>query len=152
MENLIQIKLVQQADFHFAADFGNAGTPALVTDEPPPLGGGQGPNPEQVHGAAVANCLVARLLFAMRKFKNDPSPLQALATVTPVRNAQNRMRIGSIAVDLRLGVAATTVVSLDRILAQFEDFCVVTQSVRSAIAVTVRVMDLGGALLHSSDR
>jgi hypothetical protein len=30
---------------------------------------------------------------------------------------------------------------LDRILAQFEDFCVVTQSVRTAIPVDVRVLD-----------
>ena len=150
MENQIQIKLVQQADFRFAADFGNAVIPTLLTDEPPPLGSGQGPNPEQLLLAAVANCLAASLLFAMRKFKNDPSPLQAVATMNPVRNAQNRMRIGSIAVDLHLGVAATAVVSLDRILAQFEDFCVVTQSVRSAIPVTVRVMDVDGALLNTS--
>jgi organic hydroperoxide reductase OsmC/OhrA len=151
MENHVQIKLVQQADFRFAADFGNAAIPVLMTDEPPPLGSGQGPNPEQLLGAAVANCLAASLLFAMRKFKNDPSPLQATATVNPVRNAQNRMRIGSIAVDLQLGVGANAIASLDRILAQFEDFCVVTQSVRSAIPVTVRVMDADGALLHSSD-
>lgn len=150
MENPIQIKLVQQADFRFAADFGSAAIPVLITDEPPPLGGGQGPNPEQMLGTAVANCLCASLLFAMRKFKNDPSPLQAVATVTPVRNAQNRMRIGSIAVDLRLGVTANAIASLDRILAQFEDFCVVTQSVRSAIPVAVRVMDVDGALLHTS--
>lgn len=150
MENQIQIKLVQQADFRFAADFGSAAIPALITDEPAPLGSGQGPNPEQMLGAAVANCLSASLLFAMRKFKNDPSPLQAAATVNPVRNSQNRMRIGSIAVDLRLGVAASSITSLDRILAQFEDFCVVTQSVRTAIPVAVRVMDVDGALLYTS--
>ena len=150
MENQIQIKLVQQADFRFAADFGSAAIPTLITDEPAPLGGGQGPNPEQMLGTAVANCLSASLLFAMRKFKNDPSPLQAVATVNPVRNPQTRMRIGSIAVDLRLGVAASTISSLDRILAQFEDFCVVTQSVRSAIPVAVRVMDVDGTLLHTS--
>ena len=150
MENYVQIKLVQQADFRFTADFGNAAIPKLITDEPPPLGSGQGPNPEQLLGAAVANCLAASLLFAMRKFKNDPSPLQAVATMNPVRNAQNRMRIGAIAVNLRLGVVSSAIVSLDRILAQFEDFCVVTQSVRSAIPVTVRVMDVDGALLHTS--
>ncbi len=150
MDNQIQIKLVQQADFRFAADFGNAAIPQLITDEPPPLGSGHGPNPEQMLGAAVANCLAASLLFAMRKFKNDPSPLQAVATVNPVRNAQNRMRIGFIAVDLQLGVAANAITSLDRIIAQFEDFCVVTQSVRSAIPVAVRVLDVDGTLLHTS--
>ena len=38
----------------------------------------------------------------------------------------------------------------DRILAQFEDFCVVTQSVRESIPVSVRVLDVTGALLHHS--
>ena len=109
MENQIQIKLLQQADFRFAVDFGTAAIPVLITDEPAPLGSGQGPNPEQLLGAAVANCLAASLLFAMRKFKNVPSPLRAVATVTPVRNAQNRMRVGSIAVVLILGVAASAV-------------------------------------------
>lgn len=152
MESQVQIKLVQQADFRFAAHFDDPLMPVLMTDEPPPLGSGLGPNPEQLLGTAVANCLAASLLFAMRKFKNDASPLQAVATVTPVRNEQKRMRIGSIAVDLRLGVAESMIVSLDRVLSQFEDFCVVTQSVRSAIPVTVRVLDATGALLHTSSQ
>ena len=39
---------------------------------------------------------------------------------------------------------------LDRALAQFEEFCIVTQSVRSAIPVTVRVVDRAGAVLKAS--
>ncbi len=86
----------------------------------------------------------------MRKFKNDPSPLRAEATISTTRNAQNRVRIGAIAVDLHLGVNQANIVMLERILAQFEDFCVVTQSIRAAIPVTVRVMDATGALMHAS--
>jgi hypothetical protein len=37
----------------------------------------------------------------------------------------------------------------ERILDQFEDFCVVTQSVRAAIPVTVRVLDRDGAVLKA---
>ena len=37
---------------------------------------------------------------------------------------------------------------LDRLLAQFEDFCLVTESVRQGVPVTVSVSDAGGALLH----
>lgn len=150
MENQIQITLVQQENFRFAAHYDNPAIPVLITDEPSPLGSDQGPSPEQMLGTAVANCLAASLLFAMKKFKNDPSPLRAVATVSNTRNAQNRVRIGGIAVDLHLGIASGTLVSVERILAQFEEFCVVTQSVRAAIPVTVRVMEPDGTILRTS--
>jgi hypothetical protein len=37
----------------------------------------------------------------------------------------------------------------ERILEQFEDFCVVTQSVRAAIPVTVQVLDRDSIVLKS---
>ncbi|MEO7252674.1 MAG: OsmC family protein [Casimicrobium sp.] len=150
MDNPVQIKLEQQQDFQFAVHFDNPQIPVLLTDEPAPLGSGQGPSPEQMLAVAVANCLSASLLFAMRKFKNDPSPIRTSATIRTSRNAQNRVRISAVSVDVTLGVPAASITMLERILGQFEDFCVVTQSVRTAIPVTVRVLDAEGALLHTS--
>jgi organic hydroperoxide reductase OsmC/OhrA len=141
------IQLRQQADYRFEASFDDPALPTLVTDEPPPLGGGAGPNPARLLGAAVANCLAASLLFSLRKFRNDAEPLRAVATVSVVRNVQNRLRIGGIGVDLHLAVAAKDVKSLDRVLGQFEDFCIVTQSVRAGVAVDVRVIDRHGTVL-----
>ena len=146
-ESQFTIELVQQAGYRFEAHFDNPALPALVTDEPPPLGGDAGPNPARLLGTAVANCLAASLLFSMRKFKNQPEPLRAVATVEVVRNAGNRLRIGRIGVDLHLGAAAAEMKSLDRVLGQFEEFCIVTQSVRAGIAVDVRVIDREGAVL-----
>jgi hypothetical protein len=57
------------------------------------------------------------------------------------------LRIGRIAVDLHLGVPAAELRKPDRVLARFEDFCTVTQSVRAAIAVDVRVLDNAGSAL-----
>jgi organic hydroperoxide reductase OsmC/OhrA len=85
----------------------------------------------------------------LRKFKNEAGPLRATATVSMVRNAQNRLRIGRIAVDLHLGVSGTEITMLDRILGQFEEFCIVTQSIRTAIPVDVRVLDKTGAVLKT---
>jgi hypothetical protein len=67
-----------------------------------------------------------------------------------VRNAQNRLRVGGIAVDLHIGAKASEVSQLDRILTQFEEFCIVTQSVRAAIPVDVRVFDGADVLLKGS--
>lgn len=146
-ESTFTIELVQQADYRFEARFDDPALPPLVTDEPPPLGAGAGPNPARLLGAAVANCLAASLLFSLRKFRNQVEPLSAAASVSLVRNAQNRLRIGRIAVDLHLAGTAADVKSLDRVLAQFEDFCVVTQSVRAGITVDVRVLDRDGRVL-----
>jgi hypothetical protein len=54
--------------------------------------------------------------------------------------------MGRIEVEIRLGAAAADLRQLDRALAQFEDFCVVTQSVRAAIPVGVKVFDSDGTM------
>jgi organic hydroperoxide reductase OsmC/OhrA len=146
-ESEFTIELVQQADYRFEVHFDNPTLPVLVTDEPAPLGGDTGPNPSRLLGTSVANCLAASLLFALRKFKNRPEPLRAAATVELVRNEHKRLRVGRIGVDLHLGVAAAQLQSLDRALSQFEEFCIVTQSVRAGIPVDVRVIDRDGRVL-----
>lgn len=146
-EQQFSVELVQLVDFRFEAHFDASAMPVLVTDEPPPLGGGTGPNPARLLATAVANCLAASLLFAMRKFGNRPDPLRATATATLSRNEQGRWRVARIAVDLHLGATAGELKNLPRVLGQFEDFCVVTQSVRAAFPVDVRVFDSDGAVL-----
>ena len=146
-DNTFEIELVQEADYRFEAHFDNPALQPLLTDEPPPLGHDAGPNPSRLLAVAAANCLAASLLFALRKFRNNAEPLRAVARVSMARNAQNRLRIARIAVDLHLGAAAASLRSLDRVLGQFEDFCVVTQSIRAGIAVDVRVLDRDGTVL-----
>lgn len=147
MDGGFGITLDQQADYRFEITFDGTPAPPLVTDEPAPLGGDAGPNPARLLAAAVANCLSASLLFALRKFRNEPGHLHTTAVTSLGRNKRNRMRVTAIDVEIRLGVAAAALQGADRALAQFEDFCVVTQSVRAAIPVTVRVRDVDGVVL-----
>ena len=149
-EGGFRIELIQQSNYRFEVRFDDPQIPTLFTDETAPLGGNTGPSPVRLLAAAVANCLAASLLFAMRKFKNDPAALRAVATVQMVRNPEKRLRVGRIAVDLHLGTDASAITLLDRILGQFEEFCVVTQSVRLAFPVDVRVLDNRETVLHSS--
>lgn len=139
------IELRQERDFRFEIDFG-AGPP-LMADEDPPAGAGTGPTPVQLLAAAVGNCLSASLLFALRKYKQAPEPMRATAAATVGRNDRNRLRVEAIEVKIHLGVPAGSLEHLDRALAQFEDFCTVTASVRDAIAVTVEVYDRDGQRL-----
>ncbi len=146
-ESSFTLQLDQQVDFRFQASFDRPEVAPIIIDESPPLGADAGPNPSRLLGTAVGHCLSASLLFALRKFKNEPQPMSTRVTVHLVRNEQNRLRIGRMEAELRLGVPAQGLHQFDRVLAQFEDFCVVTQSVRAGIPVNVRVLDSEGAVL-----
>jgi organic hydroperoxide reductase OsmC/OhrA len=84
---------------------------------------------------------LASLLFSLRKYKQQPEPISAEVSVETGRNAENRLRIKAMNVVLTLGQPAAALQHLDRALAQFEDFCTVTQSVRGSIDVSVQVRD-----------
>ena len=142
------LQLTRQKDYQFNVQFDLAGVPNLQLDEPPPLGTESGPNASRLVAAAVANCLSASLLFCLGKFKQDPQGVTAHVTGKMVRNEQGRLRIGGLAVEIRLGQA---VERLAHCAEQFEDFCVVTDSVRKGIPVSVRDLDAAGQLIHRSE-
>lgn len=146
MPNVVTVDLKQDKDFRFAIHFGGT-VPVLYGDETPPLGGGAGPNPAQLLAAAVGNCMSDSLLFAIRKFKQHPEPIHTAVAATIDRNAENRLRVQSIDVKLRLGVAGASIAHLDRALEQFEEFCTVGQSVRQGIPITIEVYDSEGQRL-----
>jgi uncharacterized OsmC-like protein len=140
------VELKQQRDYLFANTFEPA-VPVLYSDEPPPLGKAAGPSPVQLLAAAVGNCLASSLLFALRKYKQAPEPISGVAEACVGRNDQKRLRVQRLKVRLSLGVPAGSVENLERALAQFEDFCTVTQSVRATLPVDVEVYDSMGARL-----
>ena len=79
----------------------------LTSDEPAPLGTGLGPSSVQLLCAAVGNCLSDSLLFAFRKFKQTPEPIQCEVQAQVGRNEQGRMRVLKMDAKLKLGVAAS---------------------------------------------
>lgn len=146
-DSKVGVRLRQQQDYLFSIDFG-AGSPLLLADESPPLGAGAGPSPMQLLASSVGNCLSASLLFALRKFKQHPEPIDCEVDAEVGRNAEGRLRVQKIDVRLTLGVPAAALEHLDRVLGSFESYCTVTQSVKAAFPVTVEVFDADGTLLH----
>lgn len=142
----ITVELVQQENYRFDIRFGGA-IPHLIGDEPAPLGSGTGPSPVQLLCAAVGNCLSDSLLFALRKFKQAPEPLQTTVVAEVGRNAESRLRVLGMEATLRLGVPAAQLEHLDRVLSQFEAYCTVTQSVGQGIPIAVNVLDVNGLVL-----
>lgn len=142
MENTsfsVELKLLE--NYLFQIDFGDFGN--LITDEPEPLGSGDGPNPVRLLAASVANCLAASLLFAIRKYKEDPGEVSATVG-GELQRVEGRWRVEKMTVHIHLGNEASAIPHLERALDQFEDFCIVTQSVRNGIAVEVTVEDSDG--------
>ncbi len=145
-DTLVSVELRQVHDYQFDVQFGDGLAP-LRADEPPPMGQGAGPSPVQLLAAAVGNCLSDSLLFALRKFKQSPEPIHTRVQAQVGRNAQGRLRVLGIEVDLRLGAPAAELAHLDRVLGSFQDYCTVTQSIGAAVPVTVRVQDALGTPL-----
>lgn len=140
------VQLQQLQDYRFEIRFAD-GLPALQADEPAPLGAGEGPSPVQLLASAVGNCLSASLLFALRKYKQAPEPIGCSVSAEVGRNAEGRLRVLAMQATLRLGVPAAQLQHLDRVLASFEAYCTVTQSVTAAIPVEVAVLDADGVKL-----
>ncbi len=111
---------------------------ALTMDEPPPLGKDTAPNPARILAAAIGDCLSASLLFCMKRAGVAVDGLTSEVKVDLVRNENKRLRVGTVDVTIRPKVPADSA-ELARCLGTFEDFCVVTQSVREGIDVRVRV-------------
>jgi organic hydroperoxide reductase OsmC/OhrA len=144
------LTLTQESDYVFRIAFDDTAIPSLHTDESAPLGGDSGPNPSRMLVAAVANCLSASLLFSLRKYKNTPGTIVTRATARLERNEQKRLRVAHIDVAIELPDAAADYAQIERLLEQFENFCVVTESVRQGVEVNVSVRDGAGVLLHAS--
>jgi organic hydroperoxide reductase OsmC/OhrA len=92
-----------------------------------------------VLAAAVGNCLAASFTFCFRKVHLQIDDLTAHATAHVVRNEQGRFRVGGIDVTLEPELPEMDRGRFARCEALFEDFCVVTESVRRGIPVNVTV-------------
>jgi organic hydroperoxide reductase OsmC/OhrA len=137
-EHHIEVHFVR--GYEFAATFKDAeGLPPVIFDEPPPLGEGAAPNAAAVLGAAVGNCLAASFIYCLRKVRLEPEDLTAYVVVHVTRNEAGRFRISGIDVELEPELRESDLARLDRCERLFEDFCVVTESVRRGIPVNVKV-------------
>lgn len=119
----------------------------MFLDEPPPLGEGRGPGAAALLATAVGNCLAASLLFCLRKTRAQIGTVTANVAAHVERNDAGRFRIMRLDVELTPEVASQDAGRLARCQDLFEDFCIVTESVRRGIPVDVKVKELEGAVL-----
>lgn len=150
-EGRFTIHLEQREGFQINVAFDWKRAADLLMDEPPPLGEQQGPNASRALAAAAANCLSASLLYCVFKEEPPENCLEAEATCILVRNERKRLRIGGLEIKLVVADVVKAAPRFARCKDLFEDFCVVSASIRQGIPMRVTVVDQAGEVLHSSE-
>ena len=147
MAHTFSIKMTKTGPMEFKTQFDNEMFPDLMFDEPAASGGNDNyPNASRILTAAVMNCLSASFTFCLTKSRipMDEFELTATATSTLDRNEQNRLRVKNITVDLKptfKGEAASEEMKakIQRCINIFQDYCVVSASVKQGIDITTNV-------------
>jgi len=133
------ITMQQVQEFEFRVRFDKPNYADLEMDEPAPLGKDAAPNAARILAAAIGNCLSASLLFCARKAKVEVGPIHTRVKAQIARTEKGRLRIAGVEVEIDPQLADTEKQKALRCLDLFEDYCLVTQSVRQGIPVKVTV-------------
>lgn len=139
MSDTFEVTLTRQDGYRFDVDFHDGSGTVLHMDEPEPLGESSGPNAARVLAGAIGNCLSASLLFCLEKAKVEIAGLRTRVTGSIVRNERGRLRLEGLRVRIEPSFIGTPPARVARCLEIFEDFCVVTASVRAGVSVDVDV-------------
>lgn len=127
-------------DFEFRVRFDKEQYAELTMDEPKPVGQDVGPNATRVLSAAVGNCLAASLMFCVQRSKLTVRSIKSKVTTTTARNEEGRWRVARLQVQIFLKTQDKDEKRLQRCIDIFENYCVVTGSVRQGIPVDVTVI------------
>ena len=130
-----RIEMLQ--DYQFKVTFSRETLEPLLMDEPVPVGKGEYPNAGLLIAAATGNCLASSLSFCLRRARVEVKGMTAVVKTTVERNQKGRLRITGIQVELNPVVDDLKRFEICRDV--FEDFCIVTESIRKGIPVKVDV-------------
>jgi organic hydroperoxide reductase OsmC/OhrA len=134
------VTLEQIKDYTFTVTFDDASLPNIEIDEPTPIGTGKGPSSSRLLATAVGHCMSASLLFCLQKSRIPMKHISTKVHSTLARNETGKWRVQSLRVSIKADPAnEADRERMQRCVEIFEDFCVVTQSVRKGIDVQVAV-------------
>ena len=136
------LEVEQTEDYAFQVRFDKEEFAPLTLDEPAPLGKESGPNASRILAAAVGHCLSASLLFCSRKGRIGIGPIHTRVRGQLARNERGRWRVAKLHVEIDAHFPEAEKQNALRCLDLFEDYCIVTQSVRQGIPVEVSVKGL----------
>lgn len=140
MNEKIHAHIRREQGYRFRITFDELPSADMRMDEPAPLGGSGGPSAAMALSAAVGHCLTSSLLFCMQKSRGELVDIETDVETEMRRNDKGRWRIGSIKVKIKPTSNDIDSEKLERCKGLFEDFCIVTESVREGIEVGVEIV------------
>ena len=138
-ERVTTTEMEQISDYEFRVKFDMEEVEDLMMDEPAPLGGSKGPTASRVLAAAVSHCLSASFIFCLKKREVSLTSLKTIAKTIMRRNEKGRWRIHHIDITVHPTYEDPKHHRIPRCVEIFEDYCIVTQSVRNGIPINVKV-------------
>jgi len=132
----------------FKCDLGNMKVKDCYIDEEHPQEVDMlGPNPSRLLGLAILGCLSASFIFCLKKRNFKVDDFIAEAEVHISRNEKGFLRVKKINVDIQPNItdpdglkrAKQCLKSTKDGVSFFEQFCTVTQSIRTGIEVNVNL-------------
>lgn len=140
MNERIHTHIRREDGYRFNITFDELPGVSMRMDEPRPLGGSEGASAAMALSAAVGHCLTSSMLFCMQKSRGELKDIETDVETEMRRNEKGRWRIGSIKVRMQLSPNDIDAQKLERCGELFEDFCIVTASVREGVRVDVEVV------------
>jgi len=139
MNEKIHARLRQKDGYKFEITFDELPGSAVLMDEPTPVGKSEGPSAAMMLSSAVGHCLTSSLLFCMQKSRGAIKEIEADVDTNLARNERGRWRVSEIKVRIKPIVADIDREKLERCKGLFEDFCIVTASIREGVKVDVKL-------------
>ncbi|MBS3781705.1 MAG: OsmC family protein [Candidatus Thermoplasmatota archaeon] len=138
-KNEFTIDIERLEDYKFRVEFDKETMGELVTDESEEAGGDEtGPNPSRLLAVSSLNCLMASLVFCLKKKRVELDSLKGSVTGT-IERIDGRLRVTRLDVTIKPEIDSADKKKLKKCVDIFEDYCVVTQSIRKGIDVEVEV-------------
>ena len=139
MNERIHAHLTRTDGYKYDISFDELPGVKIVSDEPVPAGKSEGVTAAMMLSGAVGHCLCSSLLFCLDKSRVKAKDLSADVELAMERNEKGKWRVKEIKVNLKPIVDDIDSKKLDRCKELFEDFCIVSSSVREGIKIDVNV-------------
>ena len=137
MNEKIHTHMKREDGYRFSITFDELPSAKIYTDESVPVGKSEGPSAAMMLSSAVGHCLSSSLLFCLEKSRAKPKGLETDVETTLARNEKGRWRVSGIKVNMKIDKDDVDKKKLERCKGIFEDFCIVSASVREGIKISV---------------
>ncbi len=133
------VSLENIEDYKFRVNFDKEEMGELITDETEKVGGDEeGPNPGRLLAASTLNCLMASLKFCLEKKRVELDSLEGEIR-GKIERVDGRLRITEFKADIEPAIEERDREKVEKCKEIFENYCIVTQSIRNGIDVEVNV-------------